>query len=103
MKKTSNATKTTGLNTPSKPFLPKWIMDNSYAQTLEDAAFSSGAALSVLHHTLADPILNVPHSLLRIRLALRASKNCLKIERRAVDEADIRDGFLLAYQNALNL
>ena len=86
------------------PFLPKWVMDDKVSETtgnldiqcLEEAAFSSGAALSLLHQTLQDPVLNVPQQLLRNRLALKASKNCLKIERRAVDEGDIRDGFLLA-------
>ena len=79
-----------------RPFLPKWVMDRAVSETLEEAAFCSGAALSLLHQTLQDPVLDVPRSLLRNRLALSASKNCLKIERRPADEGDIRNGFLLA-------
>ena len=86
------------------PFLPEWVMDGKVPETtenldakcLEAAAFSSGAALSLLHHTLLDTFLNVPQQLLRNRLALKAAKNCLKIERRPSDEGQIRDGFLLA-------
>lgn len=92
------------------PFLPKWVMDGKVTVTagnldtkcLEEAAFSSGAALSLLHQTLQDPVLNVPQRLLRNRLALKAAKNCLKIERRSSDEGQIRDGFLLAERDSMD-
>ena len=92
------------------PFLPKWVMDGKVSETtekldakcLEEAAFSSGAALSLLHQTLQDPVLNVPQQLLRNRLALKAAKNCLKIERRSSDEGQIRDGFLLAERDGMD-
>jgi hypothetical protein len=92
------------------PFLPKWVMDAKVPQTtetleakcLEEAAFSSGAALSLIHQTLQDPVLNVPQQLLRNRLALKAAKNCLKIERRSSDEGQIRDGFLLAERDRMD-
>lgn len=78
------------------PFLPKLVMNRRLPETLEEAAFSSGAAIALLQQTMMDPALNVPRKLLRKRLALKAVKNTLKIERRSADESDIRDGFLLA-------
>lgn len=80
----------------TRPFLPKWVMDCRVPETLEEAAFSSGAAISLLHQTLHNPALNVPKRLLRNRLALKAAMNCLKIERQSSSETDIRDGFLLS-------
>lgn len=84
------------LTQADKPFLPKWVMDTSVPETLEEAAFSSGAAIALLHQTLNNLAFKVPQQLLRNRLALKAAKNTLKIERRSADEGEIRDGFLLA-------
>ena len=78
------------------PFLPKWVMDGKVPETLEEVAFSSGAALVLLQQTMSDPAFNVPRKLLRKRLALKAAQNTLKIERRSAEEGEIRDGFLLA-------
>jgi len=92
------------------PFFPKWVMDQRVPETagnldttcLEEAAFHSGAAISLLHQTLHNPALKVPQQLLRNRLALKAAKNCLKIERRFSNEGEIRDGFLLAERGECN-
>ena len=78
------------------PFLPKLVMDRKVPETLEEAAFNTGAAIVLLHQTMSNPTLNVPQELLRKRLALKAAINTLKIERRSADEREIRDGFLLA-------
>ncbi len=78
-----------------KPILPSWVFDRQAPESLEDAAFSSGAALSLLHVALVDPNINVPTELLRSRLALRAATHCLKLEGRGQTEADIRDAYLL--------
>lgn len=86
----------TNPDTLPKPLLPAWIMRGSACETLEDALFSSGAALALLHTVLNDPSISVPANLLRNRLALRATQSCCKIEGRAVTEADLRDAFLLA-------
>lgn len=71
-------------------------MNNSACETVEDAAFTSGSTLALLHVALSDPIINVPTELLRNRLALRAAAHCLKFEGRGQSEADIRDAYLLA-------
>lgn len=78
-----------------KPILPTWVFDSSTPDSLEDAAFSSGAALALLHTVFADPTTAVPTDLLRNRLALRAAVNCCRIEGRAVSESDLRDAYLL--------
>jgi hypothetical protein len=78
-----------------KPILPPWIMQSSAPETLEDAAFASGAALVLLHVALNDPNTNVPKDLLRNRLALNAAVKCCKIEGSAVTEVEIRDALLL--------
>lgn len=79
----------------AKPILPAWIMGSSASETAEDAAFSSGSALALLHVVLHDPSINVPAGLLRNRLSLRAAAHCLKLEGRGQTEADIRDAYLL--------
>jgi hypothetical protein len=86
--------------TPSKPdiprpILPKWIMQGAAAQDIDNACFSSGSALALLHVALHDPDLAVPADLLRSRLALRAAMNCCKIEGRSRTEAELRDACLL--------
>ena len=78
-----------------KPIFPSWVFDHQTPDCLEDAAFSSGAALSLLHVLLNDPNNSVPVELLRSRLSLRAAVHCSKIEGRGVTEADIRDAYLL--------
>ena len=82
-------------DTLPKPILPSWVFDRQIPDCLEDAAFSSGSALSLLHVLLNGPATNVPVELLRNRLALKAAINCLKIEGRMATEADIRDAFYL--------
>lgn len=78
-----------------KPILPSWVFDHQTPDCLEDAAFSSGAALSLLHVLLKDPATGVPVDLFRNRMALRAAVNCSKIEGRGVTEAELRDVYLL--------
>lgn len=79
----------------SKPILPSWVFNQQAPDCLEDAAFSSGAALSLLHVLLNDPIIDVPVELLRSRLTLRAAVHCSKIEGRGVTEVELRDAYLL--------
>jgi len=62
---------------------------------LENAGFSSGSALALLHVALHDPNTAVPTELLTGRLALRAAVNCLKLQGRAATEGEIRDAYLL--------
>lgn len=78
-----------------KPILPSWVFDQQASDCLEDAAFSSGAALSLLHVLLNDQNNGVPIDLLRTRLALRAAVHGSKIEGRAVTEVELRDAYLL--------
>ena len=78
-----------------KPVLPSWVFDHQAPDCLEDAAFSSGSALSLLHVLLNDANSGVPVDLLRNRMALRAAVHCSKIEGRAVTEAELRDAYLL--------
>lgn len=78
-----------------KPILPSWVFDQQAPNCLEDAAFSSGAALSLLYVLLNDPNNGVPIDLLRNRLALRAAVHGSKIEGRAVTEVELRDAYLL--------
>lgn len=78
-----------------KPILPSWIFDAPAPNCLESAAFSSGAALSLLHVLLSDPDSGVPVDLLGNRMALRAAVHCSKIEGRRVTEPELRDAYLL--------
>ena len=78
-----------------KPILPAWIMNERAPETLENAGFTSGSALALLHVALNDPNIAVPTELLRNRLALRAAVRCLKIEGRSDDDGQVRDAFLL--------
>ncbi|MDD9709530.1 DUF1403 family protein [Seohaeicola sp. SP36] len=70
------------------PRMPAWVT-SARAETLEDVAFLSGAALSHLHLVLASP--NVPHDLLRERLALRAAEACVAFSGRPERAGDLRD------------
>jgi len=74
-----------------KPILPSWIFDRLTPDCLEDAAFSSGATLSLLLVLLCDPSRAVPMDLLRTRMTLRAAVHCSKIEGRGVTETELRD------------
>ncbi|MDE4142136.1 DUF1403 family protein [Phaeobacter gallaeciensis] len=76
------------------PQMPSWITSGR-AETLEDVAFLSGAALNHLHLVLKRQ--DVPQTLLRERLALCASEACVAHSGRSERAADLRDaiGFLL--------
>lgn len=80
----------------NKPVLPAWILNTSATESLETASFASGSALALLHIVLNDPNIATPTKLLRQRLALKASVQCLKIEGRGDDEQQIRDAYYLA-------
>lgn len=82
-------------DTLPKPILPSWILDQQAPDCLEDVAFSSGAALSLLHVLFCDSNWEVPIDLLRKRLALRAAVHGSKIEGRGVTEGELRDAYLL--------
>ena len=75
------------------PKLPSWVTSGR-AETPEDVAFLSGAALAHLHLVVARP--DVPQDLLRARLALRAAEVCVTHSGRPERAADLRDavGFL---------
>jgi len=68
--------------------LPPWAAARR-AGAPEDAAFSSGAALAHLHHVLARP--DLPHALLRDRLALRAAEACVIFAGRPERASELRD------------
>ncbi|WP_040545950.1 DUF1403 family protein [Salipiger bermudensis] len=78
------------LGTPSGT--PSWI-SSARAETLEDATFFSGAALSHLHLVLACE--EAPHALLRDRLALRAAEACVAFSGRPERAAELRDAIHL--------
>lgn len=61
------------------PRMPSWVT-SARAQTPEDVAFLSGAALAHLHLVLGRE--EVPHALLRDRLALRAAEVCVALSGR---------------------
>ncbi|SFM72574.1 DUF1403 family protein [Shimia aestuarii] len=75
------------------PRLPAWVTV-AQAETPEDVAFLSGAALTHLHLLLQNP--TVPASLLRDRLALLAADACLKRAGRSERAAELRDEVHLA-------
>lgn len=70
------------------PLMPPWVT-SMRAETPEDVAFLSGAALSHLHLVLGRP--NVPQALLRQRLALRAAEACVTHSGRVERAGDLRD------------
>ena len=74
------------LGTPSG--IPSWI-SSAQAETIEDAAFFSGAALSQLHLVLERE--EVPLALLRDRLALRAAAACVAFSGRPERAGELRD------------
>ncbi len=67
---------------------PPWVT-GIRAKTPEDVAFLSGAALAHLH--LVFESAQVPHPLLRERLALRAAVACVAFSGRTEREAGLRD------------
>jgi hypothetical protein len=68
--------------------MPSWVT-SARAETLEDVAFLSGAALNHLHLVLASP--SAPQALLRERLALRAAEVCVAFAGRPERASDLRD------------
>ncbi len=68
--------------------MPSWVT-SARAQTLEDVAFLSGAALATLHLVVGRD--DVPHALLRDRLSLTASEACMHMLGRPERAGDIRD------------
>lgn len=70
------------------PRVPSWVR-NSSTQTLEEAAFLSGAALTALH--IAARHDDIPQTLWRDRLALRAAEACSIHIGRSERAPDLRD------------
>src|SRR5690606_16225981 len=74
------------------PRMPAWVT-SARPETLEDVAFLSGAALAHLHLVFARD--DVPHALLRERLALRAAEACVAFTGRSESAAELRDAIHL--------
>jgi len=72
----------------SVPRMPSWVTSGR-AETSEDVAFLSGAALNHLHVVLGHE--EVPHALLRDRLALRAAEACVAFSGRPERASELRD------------
>ena len=70
------------------PRMPAWVI-SARAETLEDMAFVSGVALNQLHVMLGRE--EVPHALLRDRLALRAAEACVALSGRPERAGELRD------------
>ncbi|MFX0547315.1 DUF1403 family protein [Roseovarius sp. S1116L3] len=70
------------------PRPPSWVTSGR-AETLEDVAFLSGAALSHLHLVLGRE--EVPQALMRDRLALRAAEACVAFSGRPERAGELRD------------
>lgn len=70
------------------PRLPSWVTA-APAETIEDMAFLSGAALSHLHLLMARD--DVPAALIRARLALRAAEACIRFSGRPERAGELRD------------
>ena len=68
--------------------MPSWVT-STRPDTPEDVAFLSGAALSQLHLVLSRD--DVPHTLLRARLELRAAEVCVTHQGRPERAAELRD------------
>ncbi len=71
------------------PRMPGWVT-SVRAEALEDVAFLSGAALNHLHLVLGRA--EVPQTLLRDRLALRAAEACVAFSGRPERAGELRDG-----------
>ena len=74
------------------PRMPSWVT-SPRGEALEDVAFMSGAALGHLHLVLVRT--DVPQSLLRERLALRAAEVSVALSGRPERAADLRDAVQL--------
>lgn len=70
------------------PQLPAWVTA-ARPETLEVVAFLSGASLSHLHLVLSRS--DIPQTLLRARLALRAAEACVTHTGRPEGASDLRD------------
>lgn len=70
------------------PRMPAWVT-SARAETHEDVAFLSGAALNHLHLVLGYE--GVPQALLRDRLALRAAEACVAFSGRPERAGELRD------------
>lgn len=70
------------------PRMPSWVT-SARAQTPEDVAFLSGAALASLHVVLGQQ--DMPNFLLRERLALSAAEACVAFSGRPERAGDLRD------------
>jgi len=70
------------------PRMPSWVT-SARAETSEDVAFLSGAALSHLHLVLSRD--DVPQTLLRARLALRSAEACVTHQGRPERARELRD------------
>ncbi|MEJ5220229.1 DUF1403 family protein [Cognatishimia sp. D5M38] len=68
--------------------LPKWVGVKAH-HTIEEAGFFAGAALMHLDQVLLDA--ELPADLLRDRLAMEASLNCLTVAGRTYGLGDLRD------------
>ncbi len=68
--------------------MPSWITPTG-GETLEDAGFSSGAALSALDLMLSQS--GLPKALIRDRLALKAATACVAFSGRPERAGDLRD------------
>ncbi|APE46011.1 hypothetical protein BOO69_20880 (plasmid) [Sulfitobacter alexandrii] len=75
------------------PRMAPWVT-SACAETIEDVAFLSGAALNHLHLVLGRG--DVPHALLRERLALGAAEACVAFSGRPERAGDLRDAVHLA-------
>tara|TARA_R110002049_G_scaffold207986_1_gene378385 strand:+ start:6191 stop:7075 length:885 start_codon:yes stop_codon:yes gene_type:complete len=81
--------RTLGLDhSESIPRMPSWVSEGS-AESLEDMAFSSGAALSHLHILMKWD--DVPVGLIRARLTLRAAEACVRFSGRPERAGELRD------------
>ena len=74
------------------PRMPGWVT-SARAETFEDVAFLSGAALSHLHLVLGYD--EVPQALLRDRHALRAAEACVAFSGRPERAGELRDAVYL--------
>ena len=74
------------------PQMPIWVT-SARAEAIEDVAFLSGAALNHLHVVLGWN--EVPHALLRDRLALRAAEACVAFSGRPERAPELRDAMHL--------
>ena len=70
------------------PRMPEWVT-SVRPEDLEDVSFFSGASLSHLHLVLSRE--EVPHTLLRDRLALRATEACVAFSGRPERAGELRD------------